>query len=708
MLVGVDIGGTFTDFCQSIDGQLHIHKVLSTPGNPAQGMLAGLAELNPGGLAAITRVSHGSTVATNAILERKGMPTALITTQGFRDILAIGRQDRPVLYALQPQIPPALVPRKWCYEVPERLDHHGTVLVPLDVGALDRVLDSIEREGIRSVAVCLLYSYVNPAHERLIRTRILERGMLHEDRIALSYDVLPEFREYERASTAALEAYVRPVVNDYLQQLEAALSPGWEVPAGVKVDLEGTRVLAGRPEPRSLRIIKSDGGMMSARRARYQAVHTVLSGPAAGVIGGFYLAQRAGFDRVITLDMGGTSTDVSLCPGVPVRRTESQIDGLALRTRSLDIESIGAGGGSLARLDAGGALRVGPESAGADPGPIVYGLGGSKLTVTDANALLGRLDAAHFMGGAMPLYLDPARTALEQLAGKMGLSPEAAALGIVNVANVNIDRALRKVSIARGYDPRTFTLVAFGGAGPLHACEVAARLQIPRVLVPRYPGVLCAFGLLMADVVLERSRSVLCPLDEETAGDLWALLGEMTAQARAELEREGIGEEDMTCQGWVDARYRGQSYELTIPFVGLSASELLSAFHAAHGRSFGHTMPGRMVEVVTVRLQATGVVEKPALVPELAIESRGAAVRLGQKRVVCRAHRPGGGEARPIAALEPERPQLVDLYERARLEPGAAFAGPALIFQMDSTVFVPPGWSARVDGYCNLVLECAP
>lgn len=626
-------------------------------------MLAGLAALSLRGLSAITRVSHGSTVATNAILERKGVPTALITTQGFRDILAIGRQNRPVLYALQPQLPPPLIPRRWCYEVPERLDHTGRVLTPLDMTALDTVLDDITHQGIESVAVCFLYSYVNPAHEQAVRTRILERGLLQDWQIALSCKVLPEFREYERASTVALEAYVRPVVSGYLQRLEDDL-----------------------PDTCSLRIMKSDGGVVSARRVRRQAILTALSGPAAGVIGGFYLAQQAGYDHVITLDMGGTSTDVAVCPGEPIRRAESEIDGLPLRTRLLDIETIGAGGGSIARLDAGGALRVGPASAGADPGPIAYGRGGQQVTVTDANAILGRLDPHHFLGGTMSLYLEPARAALESLAREMGLTAEAAALGVIDVANVNIDRALRRVSVARGYDPRDFTLVTFGGAGPMHACAVAARLEIPRVLIPRYPGVLCAFGLLMADVVLDCSRSILGEVTAETPAHLQALLDEMMRAARDDLAREGVAQDEMVFTGLVDARYRGQSYELTIPFE----EHLLDAFHAAHVRSYGHSMPERTVEVVNLRLQATGLVEKPTLVPKPLVENDGTDALLGEK--------PGFWEK--TGSLQ------FALYDRERLRPGATFAGPALVFQMDSTVFIAPGWVARVDGYCNVVLEC--
>ena len=662
MLVGVDIGGTFTDLILSDDGRLQIHKVLSTPHDPSQAMLAGLVAMSRNSLHAIARVSHGSTVATNAMLERKGVPTALITTRGFRDILAIGRQNRPVLYALQPQLPSPLIPRRWCYEVDERLDHNGAILTPLNSADLDRVLDDIVSQRIESVAICFLYSYVNPVHEQVARARILERGLLQKWQVVLSSEVLPEFREYERASTTVLEAYVRPVVGQYLSRLEE------ELPASC-----------------SLRIIKSDGGVVSSQRARRQAVQTVLSGPAAGVIGSFYLAQRAGYDRVITFDMGGTSTDVGLCPGELVRRAESSIDGLPLRTRLLDIESIGAGGGSIARLDSGGALCVGPESAGADPGPIAYVRGGRQVTVTDANATLGRLNPQHFLGGDMPLYLEPARAALESLGNQMGLDTEATALGIIDFANVNIDRALRRVSISRGYDPRDFTLVAFGGAGPMHACAVAAKLGIPRVLIPRYPGVLCAFGLLVTDIVLEIRRSVLGLVTAETPACLLTQLDEMVGQARSDLFREGIAEEAMVFEGLVDVRYQGQSHELTIPLT----QDFLPAFHIAHTRAYGHAMPDRPVEVVNLHLQATGLVERPTMEPEELAKDDGREALLGEKPGVC------------------EETGLVQfaLYDRERLRPGTVFAGPSLVFQKDCTVYIAPQWSARVDGYRNIVLE---
>lgn len=658
MHIGVDIGGTFTDLVLSAEGRLHIHKLLSTPANPAQAMLAGLAAITPGGLSALRRVSHGSTVATNAILERKGARTALITTQGFRDLLFIGRQNRPALYALQPTLPPPLIPRRWCYEIPERLDHTGAVLTPLDLNALDRALDAITAEGIEAVAVCLLYSYVNPAHEIAVRERILARGLLSAEQIALSCDVLPEFREYERASTTALDAYVRPVMSRYLTQLEQELPP-----------------------PVTLRIMKSDGGVISAARARQQAAQTALSGPAAGVIGAVHLARLAGYDQIITLDIGGTSSDVALCPGAALRRPETEIDGLPLRIRLLDIETIGAGGGSIARLDAGGALRVGPESAGSTPGPICYGRGGTQITVSDANAALGRLDAAHFLGGTMRLDAEAACAAIRALAGRMGLDTQAAARGIIDIANASIERALRRVSVARGHDPRNFTLVAFGGAGPLHACEVAERLEIPRVLVPRHPGVLCAFGLLVADVALDSSRSVLGVYTPEMETRLRALLTEMIEMARADLLREQVSAADMRFAPLVDMRYQGQAYELTVPLDdGASISMTLAdRFHAAHMRAYGHSMPDRAVEVVNLRLQAIGLTEKPLLRAE------------DDRRAV---------EPAPLD----RRADGMALYDREALPPGARFAGPALVFQFDSTVFIAPGWSARVDGYRNLIL----
>jgi N-methylhydantoinase A len=658
MLVGVDIGGTFTDLVLSVDGQLQIHKLLSTPDNPARAMLEGLQTITPGGLAALQQVAHGSTVATNAILERKGAKTALITTGGFRDLLFIGRQKRPDLYAIHPTIPAPLIPREWCYEVPERLTHTGEVLEELNLKELDRVLDQVAQQHFDAVAVCFLYSFINPRHEEMVRARITERGMLEAWQVILSSDLLPEFREYERASTTALEAYVRPIMSRYIQHLLEQL-----------------------PTETSLRIMKSDGGVMSARRVREQAIHTALSGPAAGVIGAMHLAKLAGFDRIITLDMGGTSTDVALCPGGVRKSASSEIDGLPLRAQFLDIETIGAGGGSIARIDAGGALRVGPQSAGAAPGPIVYGRGGQDVTVSDANAILGRLDPDHFLGGNMKLELAPARGALDQLAERMGMSAIDAARGVIDIANTNIDRAVRRVSVARGFDPREFTLVAFGGAGPLHACEVAQRLDIRRVLVPRYPGVLCAFGLLAADVRIEYSLPVLVRATPNLIAQLRAMQVELLAKGRDDLRRENVHDDDMEFEVSFDMRYVGQAYELMVPF----GAHVIESFHTIHAETYGHSMPERPVEIVNMRLQAIGRMIKPALTPEAASEQAADGALLGEKPS------PHGGS--------------MYLYDREKLHPGAYFQGEALVFQFDSTVYIPQGWAVRVDGYRNLIVE---
>jgi len=658
MLVGVDVGGTFTDLVLSVDGRLRIHKVLSTPDNPATAMLRGLQHITRDDLTALRQIAHGSTVATNAILERKGGRIALITTQGFRDLLLIGRQNRPELYALHPTIPPPLIPRERTYEIPERLDYTGEILQSLDEAVLDSVLDQIMGQGVDAVAVCFLYSFINPSHEERVRQRIVERGLLEEWQVVLSADVLPEFREYERASTTALEAYVRPVMTRYISRLRESL-----------------------PDNLPLRMMKSDGGVMRASRIREQAVQTVLSGPAAGVVGAFHVAKLAGFDQIITLDMGGTSTDVALCPGEIQLSAASQIDGLPLRVRHLHIETIGAGGGSIARIDSGGALRVGPESAGASPGPMTYAQGGDQITVSDANAVLGRLDAEHFLGGTMKLQIRKAQKAFEKLGNRMNLDVIPAAKGVVDVANANIDRALRRVSVAQGHDPRDFTLVAFGGAGPLHACEVADRLEMTRVLIPRYPGVLCALGLLVADVKVDHSLPILVKANRDLVARLRAMQAELLATGRDDLRSEGVADEDMQFEVLLDMRYEGQAHELTIPF----GANVVQDFHRTHEATYGYALENRRVEIVNMRLQASGIVMKPATDPEPPSSAAIEEAYLGDKRS------PLGG--------------IIAHYDRELLAPGMRFSGEALVFQFDSTVYVPQGWSARVDGYRNLILE---
>ncbi|MBI3731965.1 MAG: hydantoinase/oxoprolinase family protein, partial [Chloroflexi bacterium] len=460
-LLGVDIGGTFTDFVLLRNDQLVIHKLLSTPDDPSRALLEGVRDLR---LASDGEIIHGSTVATNALLERKGARTALLTTRGFADVIEIGRQNRLRLYDFAQSKPAPFVPPEWRFEVAERLDEQGRVLLPIDANDLNALGERLIAEQIESLAVCFLFSFLNPAHERAVR------AALQIPYLSLSSDVLPEYREYERVSTTVINAYVAPIVARYVEQLEHGL--------------------AGR----RLRMMQSNGGSIRATTAKSVAARTALSGPAGGVVGAFAAAQLAGFDQIITFDMGGTSTDVSLCAGEPLETSEGSIAGFPLRLPMLDIHTVGAGGGSLARVDAGGALRVGPESAGAKPGPACYGRGGAHVTVTDANLLLGRLAPGKFLGGRMRLDVPAAEAATDRLAQAMDCDRLTAAAGVVRVVNATMERAIRRVSIERGFDPREFTLVAFGGAGPMHACALAAALNIPRVLVPRHPGVLSALG----------------------------------------------------------------------------------------------------------------------------------------------------------------------------------------------------------------------
>lgn len=673
MRIGIDIGGTFTD-CAALseDGALHTFKLLSSPADPSVSMLAGIAHLTAEHAAAPRAILHGSTVATNAILERKLARAALITTGGFRDLLLIGRQNRPNLYALHPTIPAPAIPREHCWEVPERLDHTGRVLIPLDEAALQGVIDALIAAEIEAVAVCLLHSTVNPAHEQRIAEALRARGFA-DWQIALSSEVMPEFREYERASTTALEAGLRPIMDRYLRRLEAKL-----------------------PVDTPFRMMKSDGGVMDAPAVRARAIQTALSGPAAGVIGAFALAQAAGFERIITFDMGGTSTDVALCDGAPSFRSEAEIGGLPLRARLLDIETIGAGGGSLARLDAGGALRVGPESAGAAPGPIVYGRGGTRLTVSDANALLGRLDADHFLGGQMRLDLAPAAAALDALAAAMGVSAEDAARGIIAVADSSIERALRRVSVARGHDPREYALVAFGGAGPLHACAVADRLEMRRVIIPRYPGVLCALGLLSADFALDFGESLLGIYTDKTAADLTTRATRLIDSGRTALAARGFTPDQMVFQVEVAMRYAGQAYELATLFAVDQPGAMLERFHAAHERAYGHRFADRTVEMVSLRVRAVGVTPDKLS----AMRTSGGAKLPGGASV-------SGGVERARIGEKTAGGMRLALYDRERLQPGDRIDAPALIFQMDSTTYLAPGWSAAVDAAGNLVLASA-
>ncbi|MEZ4504028.1 MAG: hydantoinase/oxoprolinase family protein [Dehalococcoidia bacterium] len=695
-VVGVDVGGTFTDFLLWQDGRLTLHKRPSTPDDPARAVLEGIDELtgdaNRRGPALVV---HGSTVATNAVLERRGARTALVTTEGVRDLLTIGRQTRPDIYDLEPETPVPLVAPDLTFELHARLRPDGSVEVAPDHSEVRSLVQQAEEAGVEALAVSLLYAFANPTFEELFDQVATGRELF----VSLSSRVSPEYREVERTSTTVLNAYVGPVMSRYLGRLEAGLEE------------RGTS---------RLRVVQSDGGSARAERASRLPVATLLSGPSAGVAGAFAVASEAGFDRILTFDMGGTSTDVALCDGAVPTRADLVIDGLTARTPVVDVHTVGAGGGSIARIDAGGALRVGPQSAGADPGPASYGRG-REFTVTDAQVVLGRLGNAGLLGGAMRLDDRRARQAASGLVHAFEGDPQRAAQAVIDVATANMERALRVVSVQRGHDPREFTLVAFGGAGPLHACALAEALEMPRVLVPLRPGVLAAQGALQADLTATRTRSVLRRFDATSTESLEAIasaLAAAEADARSELG-EGTASEGVVVERALDLRYLGQSYEITSP-LGVSEdgspahprdefteetasgdtsddvtfhvkhfnSELDSAiemFHVEHEARFAHADRTAAVEVVNARVTA----RVPASMSLPAPEFEGADAN--EAPSTARVWLDGGWVETPIVA-------------RAGLVPGDTIEGPAIVTQLDTTTLVSPGWRATVDAAGNLVL----
>jgi N-methylhydantoinase A len=683
--LGVDTGGTFTDFVWlDEDGRVRAHKLLSSPNDPAQSILSGVHLLKVPQEAGLV---HGSTVATNALLERRGARTALITTSGFADILAIGRQNRPSLYDLVPQKPAPLIPREWRFEVDERVTAQGEVLTPLEPESLAPILSQLAEDGIESVAVCLLFSFLYPEHERLI-LKAIETGLankLHASEsfaaqvhVSLSSDILPEYREYERTATTAINAYVAPLMSRYLSRLAAGLGQ------------------------RRLTVMQSNGGIISATAAGHRAARTVLSGPAGGVVGARHVASKAGYEELITFDMGGTSTDVALCPGRLPTTSRGEIAGLPLHLPIIDIHTVGAGGGSLAHVDAGGALHVGPQSAGADPGPACYGKAAAvwgegdkkpdstlRATTTDANLVLGRLDRMNFLGGAMQLDLDAARSVMGKLAQKMGVSTaEEAAWGVIQVANATMERAIRRISVERGHDPRQFTLVAFGGAGPLHACELAQKLEIPRVLVPTVPGVLSALGMLVAAPTKDYSQTVMCEIaDVDTALTMWLAGKYANLEERAfrEMEAEGHDAGSLLLQRSMDMRYVGQSHELTIPY---EKRDIRQVFHAAHAKRYGYERREAAIEIVTLRLSILMPAAPLRLKEEIPHAAEAETAIVGKKSVWF------GG-----------RPVSTTLFTRGKLRSGHQFAGPAIIYQYDTTTVIPPDWKVSVDRTRNLILS---
>ncbi len=648
-LIGIDTGGTFTDFVLFDGESLRTHKVLSTPHAPEEAILQGIADLglNPQDL----RVVHGSTVATNAALEGKGVRTVYIGNRGFKDLLTIGRQARRELYNLQPEpvIPP--VPEALCLEVACRTDATGGQLEPLAPEELERLRTELERLRPKAVAINLLFSYLDDSMERAV-AEVIPDGAF----VSLSSQVLPEIREYERGIATWLNAWVGPKVEGYLRRLVEGL--------------QGARVA----------VIQSSGDTIAADQAGAHAVRMLLSGPAGGLVGARFVGQAAGEERLLTFDMGGTSTDVALIDGELRYTSEGRIGPWPVAVPMVDMHTIGAGGGSIARVDEGGMLQVGPESAGAAPGPACYGAGGREPTVTDANLLLGRLRPDAFLGGRMSLDLDAARQAMAPLAEAMGCSLEEAASGIIRVANEHMVRALRVISLQRGIDPRGFTLVSFGGAGGLHVCALAEALGMERAMVPVHGGVLSALGMLASRPGRQLSRTALGLLSGRTNEQIEQALAELAQEGWEELEAEGVPDTEIETEFSLDLRYRGQSSTLQVPWSGIELSS--ARFEERHEQRYGHRMEVA-AELVNLRVALRGPTTK------FELNSVQAAVTAGPKKTAV------------LHGMAGEVP----VYERAQLGADQRIVGPALITETVATIWIAPGWECRVDAVGNLRLS---
>lgn len=681
-IVGVDVGGTFTDFYafDRASGTIRVHKTPSTPDNPAKAIIAGLESLGESGavpLQAITSLAHGTTVATNALIQRRGGTVAVVTTRGFRDLLEIGRQVRPRMYDLKADYPPPLAEREHRLEISERIGPDGAILRPLDEAELEQIAATLEDINAQACAVCLLFSYINPEHEQRIGAWLHKR--LPHLAVSLSSEVQPEFREYERFSTALLNAYLQPIFADYMGHLQQELAK-----------------LA--PKAR-VGINQSSGGLMSIERARDFPIRTALSGPAAGAMGAIHMARLSGRPDVITLDMGGTSADVALIRGLESGIAfDRDVAGFPVRLPMVDINTVGAGGGSIAWFERDGLLKVGPLSAGAVPGPACYRRGGDQLTVTDANVILGRLSAHGLLGGAMSLDVEASRRVTAPVAEQLGFAPEKTAQGVLGIVTANMVRAIRAISVERGHDPRNFTLMPFGGAGPLHANAVARALGIREVLVPLSPGILCAQGLVVADLKEDFVRSRRLPVTEESLPDLQVALDELHAEAQPWFEQEEVPAEARHLQVGLDMRYIGQNFELRVPVEVDAATprlpdaeRLRTLFFEAHETSYGFFNPDDPVEVVNLRLTARG-----ALPPSTAPAApQGASTN------------PEPVERRPVW-FDEETAHDTPIYRREALAAGCTIPGPAVIDQFDATTLVYPGDTARVDDALNLIIELAP
>jgi len=659
--VGIDTGGTFTDFVIWRDGRLLNRKVLSTPKDPSQAIFEGIKDILEGPVAVF--IVHGTTVATNALLQRKGGRIALITTAGFEDVLAIGRQTRRELYALRPEDRFELIPADRRFGLRERTLASGRVETAVSRSEVRRLVREVKRSGAEAVAVCLLHSYANTKNEEAVAKGLDRAGLL----VSVSSRLLPEYREFERTSTTATNAYLMPVMDRYLAELDRRL---------------------GRAE---LRIMQSNEGYIAPARARLEPIKTALSGPAGGVVGARVLGRAAGFPNIVSFDMGGTSTDVSLIEGAIRRTHEARVGDFPVRLPIIDIHSVGAGGGSIAFTDRGGSLRVGPQSAGADPGPACYGKG-DLPTVTDADLCLGRLDPDFFLGGKMKIRPERSREAVGRLARAIGKSSVETALGIVAIANANMEKAIRVISVERGIDPRAFALFSFGGAGGMHAVEMADHLGMSMVIVPRNAGVLSAFGLLMSDSIKDYTRALMKTDAEVSLAGLDAEFRALEEKSRRDMAEDGFAASDLILERSLDCRYLGQSYEIDVPFrrARTTAGAFLESFHRRHKRIYSYRHDRRPVEVVNLRVKAV------AVTPKVPLERR-APVKALDPRAVVKVQKVHTGRAFRAGRV----------YDRSRLDAGNAVAGPSLVIDPESTAFIPSGYSARVDGYLNLIIRKA-
>ena len=682
--VGVDSGGTFTDVClfDEASGRIEVWKVSSTPDDPSRGIAQGVEEgmtehgedAGTDPAAAIAYLGHGTTVATNALITHRGAKVGLLTTEGFRDLLEIGRQKRPDLYDLFAEKPQTLVPRALRFELPERMLRTGEIDTPLDEDAVRKAARAMKEAGVEAVAICFLYAFVNPVHEQAAR-RIVEEEMPGVF-LCASHEIAPEFREFERLSTATVNAYLGPIMHRYISRLTPRLQQ-----LGLPV---------------APHLTQSNGGVVRFEAAAQTPVRAVLSGPSTGVVAAQAIGARAGFDDIITFDVGGTSSDVALMAGGETAQTnESVVHGYPIKAPMLDIHTVGAGGGSIASIDSGGLLKVGPESAGADPGPVCYDRGATDPTVTDANIVLQILNPVEILGGRMKVRRDLAVEAIARLGERLGMETMDVAQGIISVVTANMAKAIRVISVQRGHDPRNYALMAFGGAGPLHAVRLAQELGMTTVIVPRSPGILCAMGLLLTDLRADFSATHLTDLEPGNLGTIAETVASVEAEASGWFDAEAIPADKCRLTRRIDMRYDGQNYELSIPLPDGPVTEatletLRQGFTEAHERLYGFAVPEERILCVTFRAEAMGLVQKAEL-PERALGD------------------PDPSEA-VIGSREVWYPETgafteTTLYAREKLAPGMAFPGPAIVEQMDTTTLVPPGVTATVDKIDNLILE---